>query len=351
MFRLVVLFSFIGAFSFAQPTNVLFIGNSYTHMNNLSKIYQNLANSKGKNVFADTLAVSGSTLYGHTLRENTFKKIQAKSWDYVFIQGFSRELNKDSLSIATYTIPYAQLLIDSIKKYNPCVNIYYYMTWGYADGVKDSIPEDNYFSMQERIQKGYLQLSQATGGYPIAPVGMVWKELQEKFPDINLYAQDRAHPSPAGSYTAACTFYTSIYKESPVESTFPKKVEDTQAQNIQKTAAEYVLTFYPKYNLDTLQIPINENPPKVDFIIKEKWLSISIYNKTSGGAKYYWEFGDGKTSTKRSPKHYYRKPGKYTVTLYVKSNCTWYKQKKTIKVSDKIKHGNSPAKPAKPKTS
>lgn len=346
MFRLVVLFSLLGAFSFAQPTNVLFIGNSYTHMNNLSKIYQNLANSKGKNVTADTLAVSGSTLCGHTMRQNTYKKIKAKSWDYVFIQGFSRELNKDSVCILNETVPYAQILIDSIKKYNPCVNIFYYMTWGYADGVKDSLPDDTYFTMQERIQNGYKLLSKATGGYPIAPVGMVWKELREKYPEINLYAPDNAHPSAHGSYAAACTFYTAIYRESPIDSKFPKKVEDTEAQNIQKTAASYVLSYYNNYNLDTIQIPKNEKDPKLDFTINEKWLSISIYNKTSGGSKYYWEFGDGKTSTKRSPKHYYSAPGKYTVTLYVKSNCHWYKSKKTIKVSDKIKRGNSPVKPA-----
>ena len=48
MFRLVILFTFIGFITAAQPTNVLFVGNSYTHMNNLFKIYQNLANSKGK---------------------------------------------------------------------------------------------------------------------------------------------------------------------------------------------------------------------------------------------------------------------------------------------------------------
>ena len=348
MFRLVLLFTFIASIAAAQPTNVLFVGNSYTHMNNLFKIYQNLANSKGKNVVADTLAVSGSTLYGHTLRENTFRKFKEKNWDYVFIQGFSRELNKDSLSIATYTVPSAQLLIDSIKKYNPCVNIYYYMTWGYADGVKDSIPDDSYSLMQERIQKGYLQLSKATGGFPIAPVGMVWKEIREKFPTINLYAPDQAHPSQFGSYVAACTFYTCIYKESPIDAFFPKKVEDTEAEEIQKTAAAYVLTYYPKYNLDTIQIPPIDIKPKLDFKINEKWLSISLENKTVGGSKYYWEFGDGKTSTKRNPKHYYRKSGKYTITLYVKSHCCWYKQKQTIKVSDKIKNGNSPVKPAKP---
>lgn len=332
--------SFFGVAT-AQPTNVLFVGNSYTHMNNLCKIYQNLANSKGKNVFADTLAVSGSSLQGHSLRENTYKKMKARNWDYVFIQGYSRELSRDSATIAAQTIPYAQQLVDSIKKYNPCIQIYYYMTWGYADGFKDSIPDDSYELMQERIQKGYLQLSDATGKFPVAPVGMVWKQVREKYPELNLYAPDNAHPSPYGSYIAACTFYSAVYKESPIEGAYPKKVEDTFAENIQKTAAEYVLTYYPKYNLDTIQIAAGEDL-KLDFILREKWLSVSISNRSPAADNYLWEFGDGKTSTKRNPKHYYSKAGKYNVTLFIKKGCHWYKLKKSIKVSDKIKYANRP---------
>lgn len=345
MLRLAFLFIFISTYSFAQPTNVLFIGNSYTHMNNLCKIFQNLANSKGKVVFADTLAVSGSNLKGHTMRDNTYKKIKAKNWDYVFIQGYSRECSVDSIKMCTETIPYAKQLVDSIKRHNPCVSIYYYMTWGYADGFKDSIPEDNYILMQERIEKGYLMLSEETGGFPVAPVGMVWKTVHEKYPEINLYAPDRAHPSIYGSYIAACTFYSAIYKESSTGCAMPKKVDLLYARFIQTVSTEYVLSNFNKYNLDTVQIPKNPKPPKLDFQIKEKWLSITLSNRSSGGTKYYWDFGDGNSSTKKNPKHYYRKSGKYTVTLYVKSKCNWYKMKKVIRVSSSEMYGNSPVKP------
>jgi hypothetical protein len=326
-------------FAYSQPSNVLFIGNSYTHMNNLCKMYERLANSKGKSVFADTLAVSGSSLQGHTLRENTYKKMKTRQWDYVFIQGYSRELSRDSTTIAQQTIPYAKLLIDSIKKYNPCIRIYYYMTWGYADGFKDSIPEDSYTLMQERIEKGYRQLSESTGNYPIAPVGMVWKQMRELYPELNLYAPDNAHPSPYGSYLAACTFFTSVYKESSFGGVYPKKVEEPYAEQIQKTAADYVLSYYTKYHLDTLQVP-DKATLLLDFGIREKWLSISINNKSEKGDELRWDFGDGRTSNKLNPKHYYTKAGKYTVTLYVKKDCHWHTFKQSVKVSDKEKYAN-----------
>ena len=336
---LLILLCFLYSSASTQPANILFVGNSYTQMNNLCKVYQNLANSKGKNIFADILAVGGSSFKGHVLRDNTYNKFKERSWDYVILQGFSRELSEDSSIIVTETIPYAQQLIDSIKKYNPCVNIYFYLTWGYAQGFKDFSSTDSYEMMQERIQKGYLQLSDATGNFPIAPVGMVWKQVRQKYPELNLYAPDESHPSPYGSYLAACAFYASLYKESPINGDFPVQIEGAIAENIQKSAAEYVLTYYPKYNLDTIQIS-SEEGTKIDFSIREEWLGITIYNSSPVADQYFWDFGNGKTSNQRNPKHYYAAPGKYSVTLHVRKGCNWYTLKKTVSVSNKVKHAN-----------
>ena len=213
------------------------------------------------------------------------------------------------------------------------------MTWGYAQGFKDSITLDSYEMMQERIQKGYLQLSDATGNFPIAPVGMVWKQVRQKYPELNLYAPDESHPSPYGSYLAACAFYASLYKESPINGDFPVQIEGAIAENIQKSAAEYVLTYYPKYNLDTIQIS-SEEGTKIDFSIREEWLGITIYNSSPVADQYFWDFGNGKTSNQRNPKHYYAAPGKYSVTLHVRKGCNWYTLKKTVSVSNKVKHAN-----------
>jgi hypothetical protein len=121
-------------------------------------------------------------------------------------------------------------------------------------------------------------------------------------------------------------------------------VEQPFAAHIQKTAADYVMTYFPKYYLDTLQVPEKEDL-SLDFSIREKWLSISIYNRSAKADQYRWDFGDGKTSTKRHPKHYYAKAGKYTVTLYIKKECHWYKLKQSVKVSDKVKYANHATEP------
>jgi hypothetical protein len=145
--------------AYSQQLNVLFIGNSYTHYNNMPKIFEHLAKSKGKNVYADSIAVSNSTLKLHTERASTYKKMKSRNWDVVFIQGFSRELAQDSAVIATETIPYARMLIDSVQKYSPCASIYFYMTWGYADGYSIEEYNNTYEKMQENVKRGYFQLS------------------------------------------------------------------------------------------------------------------------------------------------------------------------------------------------
>lgn len=44
----------------------------------------------------------------------------------------------------------------------------------------------------------------------------------------------------------------------------------------------------------------------------------TIFNNQSTGAlSYYWDFGDGNTSTEENPRHLYQEAGTYEVTLTV----------------------------------
>jgi hypothetical protein len=324
----------------SQQMNVLFIGNSYTHYNNMPKIFEHLARSKGKNVYADSIAVSNSTLKLHTERASTWKKIKARNWDVVFIQGFSRELAQDSAVIAAETMPYAKMIIDSVQKYNPCSNIFFYMTWGYADGYSVEEYNNTYEKMQENVKRGYFQMSRAFG-FPIAPVGAVWQQVRELHPEINLYVTDKEHPNPSGSFVAACTFYASIFRESPVGGTAPERVSPAVVAPIERIAEKVVLNNLEAYKLDSIQHPVPEISPVLNFDIRESWTNISITNKTKNGSDFKWDFGDGTTSRKPNPKHYYQKSGTYTVTLHVYKDCQHYVLKKRITVSKEDKYATS----------
>jgi hypothetical protein len=60
--------------------------------------------------------------------------------------------------------------------------------------------------MQKTITEAYNALGNETD-VAVVPVGMAWEKAIQLRPDLELYAQDQSHPSPAGTYLAACAFY------------------------------------------------------------------------------------------------------------------------------------------------
>ena len=50
----------------------------------------------------------------------------------------------------------------------------------------------------------------------VVPVGEAWKDFLAKHKSPALHDADKSHPTLAGSYLAACVFYSVLYKESPV---------------------------------------------------------------------------------------------------------------------------------------
>jgi len=66
--------------------------------------------------------------------------------------------------------------------------------------------------------------------------------------------------------------------------------------------------------------PVN-NPPAADFGYFESRLKVTFMDRSidSDGTivSWLWDFGDGSTNTPQSPRHRYRMPGTYTVTLTV----------------------------------
>ena len=51
--------------------------------------------------------------------------------------------------------------------------------------------------------------------------------------------------------------------------------------------------------------------------------SVSFSNLSTSGEEWAWSFGDGVSSTLKSPSHTYKKPGKYVVSLKVDNKNAW----------------------------
>ncbi|GAB5418360.1 MAG: hypothetical protein Crog3KO_12130 [Crocinitomicaceae bacterium] len=230
-----------------EPMKFLFIGNSYTYMNDMPGLFEKMAKKSGKNVLVEKNTKGGASFQSHTGRDDMFEAIRKRKWDYVVLQGFSREMSFQPNHIDSASVPYIQQILDSIYYNNACTHVRFYMTWGYDDGFKEREEVDTYDKMADSIRKGYEWIG-SKFGLPVVPAGMVWREVRNN-KGIDLYYKDRAHPNLSGSYTIAATFFSAFFDE-PLRDNYIPRMKNRYARKINKVAFNYVAEHRAKYHLD-----------------------------------------------------------------------------------------------------
>jgi hypothetical protein len=309
--------------------SILFIGNSYTHMNVMPKIFEKLCKDREKPIYIEMNTRSGASFNVHTTRDDMYEAIRSRKWDYVVLQGFSRELSLGYDKIDKETLPYLNRIVDSVKANNACTNMLFYLTWGYKNGYSEMQENNTYDKMAANIIDGYCYLGTCYD-VPIVPVGVVWKNIREKYPDINLYSEDDAHPNKNGSYLAACTFFSAVFRES-IEGAVTSTIEAKTATIIQKEASAYVLSNLNQYGLDKNYFEImEERTPQGKY-------KVSLKANYSNLAKITWNLGNGIIKHDKELVYYYKKPGKYIVSLTVEEDCGVRNYTKKIKYTAPLK--------------
>ncbi|MBG1241662.1 SGNH/GDSL hydrolase family protein [Nostoc sp. NZL] len=209
LFLMIVLFRFIKKpveansveVAQQQTIRVLFIGNSYTYVNDLPWLTQQLAESakETKKLETEMVVVGAATLKSHWKSGKALRLLKAKRWDYVVLQ----EQSTLPITNPKEMYKYASLFDAEIKRVNS--QTVFYLTW-----AKQNQPET-----QQILTDSYMKIARELKA-KVAPVGIAWQKVQEANPKLNLYSSDQSHPSPIGSYVAACVFYTTFYQGSPV---------------------------------------------------------------------------------------------------------------------------------------
>ena len=310
----VILFSAI--LSNAQDSiSVLFVGNSYTYVNDLPAMTSNLAISLGDEITFDSKTNGGFTFANQLNDPLTHSKIQSKPWDYVVLQGQSQEPSFPTAQVNTNTLPQAVQLADSVYDNRYCSQAMFFMTWGreVGDPQWDSI--NTFYKMNDRLRLAYLRFVDSTES-SVAPVGVAWRYVRDNHPTIQLYSGDGSHPSVAGSYLAACTFYASLFRKSPVGSIYISTLDATTAGILQNAASLCVLD-----SLESWHLRSNEEVAIAGFESVENDLSVQFTNTSWRSTDYSWTFGDGATSNVSNPQHTYAADGNYTVTLIASNEC------------------------------
>lgn len=299
----------------AQTTRtVLFLGNSYTGFNNLPQLVKDAALSAGDTLIFDSNTPGGQTLEGHANNTTSQNKIMAGGWDYVVLQGQSQE---PVVQTSVFNQG-AFALNEMINEYNPCAVPMLYMTWGRKNGdasTCDFFPEMcTYESMDDALKEAYLNLATWIDA-EVSPVSVVWRNLRDNHPDIELYTGDGSHPSAAGSYAVACCFYAAIFKKDPTFITYDFSLNADDAATIRNAAKTEVFDSLAVW--DYKQLPQSDFQYSIGPGTNEVNFSPQNMNIVQ---TYSWEFGDGNTSELPTPTHSYASNGTYTVTLTT-TNC------------------------------
>ena len=218
------------------PLKVLFIGNSYTYVNDLPSLIVGLADAAGgRKIQTDQYVPGGYTLEQQAKDKKAIAKIRERKWDIVVLQENSLQpiLNRESMQ------KYARVLDAESKRQG--AKTVFYLTW-----ARQNIPQMQEGAESPDYAKPIYQMTGAAGriGFEqwcqqrksglagglngayfdiakelhaeVAPVGMAWKTALARNPKLVLHQGDKSHPAFKGSYLAACVFYATLFDKSPV---------------------------------------------------------------------------------------------------------------------------------------
>lgn len=256
-FSLVLGLLFVGCV-WADGYKVLFIGNSYTDVNKLPQLIASMAEAGGDTLVFSANLPGGHTFNNHLNNSTTVSLIQQGGWDYVVLQGQSQEPSFPDGQFYAETYPYAQQLCEMIRQYNPEAEIVFYMTWGRKNGDQYNCPYFQplctYEGMDSLLYLRYMTMAEDFGA-EVSPVGALWHYLRDHQPDIELYASDESHPSLAGSYAAACSFYSVLFRKNPRANTYNPGIAEDAAERIREAASKLVYDSLAKWFVDIPETP------------------------------------------------------------------------------------------------
>ncbi len=201
------------------PESILFIGNSYTYFNNVPEMVAALmAEGAGCHVQTRMIAPGGAELRKQWADDHTRAALTERKWDYVILQDQST-LGRDYYLDGNARVVGDELFAPAAALWSKAARgagaqPVFYLTWS-----RKATPED-----QAALNHAYFSAARQAGA-PVAPAGIAWQMVRRERPDLELYWQDGSHPSPAGSYLAACAIYATLLHRDP--SGLPSRITGT----------------------------------------------------------------------------------------------------------------------------
>lgn len=227
-----------------KPLNILFIGNSYTYYNELWNIFKDISISQGFDVKVDQVTNGGWSLAQMNDENDTYGakvklKLQTNKYDFVFLQEMSmRPANEPALFYDS-----VRSLSKKIKDTGATPILY--ATWGRKAG-NSALAVNNLtdYSMYQKVISAYKAIGEELN-IKVSYVGTAFYDVYKNNPAIDIYDEDKTHPSLYGSYLAGMVHYATLFGLSPFGMN-AKLIEKYEIQKVLEIAAHNAAFFGPK---------------------------------------------------------------------------------------------------------
>ena len=230
------------------PQSILFLGNSYTAVNDLPSLVKGFADAAGYPLVTAKNVPGGYTLgsapNAHATNATSLGLIGQMDWDVVVLQEQSY-LPTITLTKTSFMFPGATSLDAAIKANDPTTKTVLYQTWGrrfggqFCYGANCSPNFADFDAMQDSLTASYAELGTLIGA-EVIPVGEAWRKSIADNPPLVLHSGDNSHPNMKGSYLAAAVFFGKLFDQSPVGNTFSVGLSATNAAYLQDVAAHII---------------------------------------------------------------------------------------------------------------
>lgn len=181
----------------ASTTRILFVGNSFVSRNDLPSMVANLAIAQGRRLETGSIVAAGASLRRHLNSGAIALALERGRWDQVVLQ------EQSTLPIRNPGRYHENVRTVHALACAADVRIVLYLTW-----ARRSAPDT-----QQQLTLAAQAIGAETGA-AVAAVGVAWQAVLRDHPEIALYAADGSHPTPAGSWLAACVIYRTLFRNS-----------------------------------------------------------------------------------------------------------------------------------------
>lgn len=250
----------------AEAKRVLIIGNSYTFYNRLPEMLEALSKKTANPLIVHSYTAGAMSLHGFlTMPEHAQARqmLESGNYDWVILQDQSQTpaCKPDET-------------LSSVQKWSEIARLHktkvlLFLTWAHATRQgRNLVPMQD---MQERTSTTYCQAALNTKAR-VAPVGEAWAAWYRKNPGTPLHGDDCSHPTPMGTYLAACVLHSAISGKAlrGVPGTLKAggrtlaNIPSASARELQKTANASLKDFSPAAYLDKQKKQSDERPSVAD---------------------------------------------------------------------------------------